>query len=148
VRDIAETWWRLERAKRIETALLQAHAGSDDDLAGYLSSDRSGQYERVARHIDRLQRAWHRAIDTLRRTQNERRRAEQHDAIQRVHEATADCQRNMAESYHEIRLARQEHRSEHARKEAIGFVPSPAPATSRPSRVPALTGLEPAEWRL
>jgi hypothetical protein len=79
VNEIAENYWRLMRARRIETELLDREMetllGSAGDGSPSLSTafvNASGELDKVRRYMVSIERAWQRAITQLTKHQGER----------------------------------------------------------------------------
>ena len=78
VREIAEQYWRLQRARNHEHTLL-AKTGEmleqcEDNLAAFETWDK--QLKLIQRYATRHERAFHKCLSTLRTLQKERRAAE------------------------------------------------------------------------
>jgi hypothetical protein len=90
VETIANTYWRLLRARRVETAALdmgirglkKRHNASlapikdDDQSLVVVLNDNEDPMLNVERHQTKIERCYLKAIDTLRKVQNDRRREE------------------------------------------------------------------------
>ena len=70
VDEIAQCWWRLQRARMHESGALNNTVVITEDFFGrYLGP--------ILRYMSSAERGWHRAITQLRTVQNDRRRNEQ-----------------------------------------------------------------------
>src|ERR1017187_3697549 len=70
VDEIAQCWWRLQRARMHESGALNNTVVINEDFFGrYLGP--------ILRYMTTAERGWHRAITQLRTVQNDRRRNEQ-----------------------------------------------------------------------
>jgi hypothetical protein len=90
VETIANSYWRLLRARRVETAALdmgirglkKRHNASlapikdDDQSLVVVLNDNEDPMLNVERHQTKIERCYFKAIDTLRKVQNDRRREE------------------------------------------------------------------------
>jgi hypothetical protein len=90
VETIANSYWRLLRARRVETAALdmgirglkKRHNASlapikdDDQSLVVVLNDNEDPMLNVERHQTKIERCYFKAIETLRKVQNERRREE------------------------------------------------------------------------
>ena len=70
VDEIAQCWWRLQRARMHESEALNNTVVINEDFLGrYLGP--------ILRYMTTAERGWHRAITQLRTVQNDRRKNEQ-----------------------------------------------------------------------
>ena len=93
VREIAEQYWRLQRARNHEHTLL-AKSGeifeeSQNNLAAYEAWDK--QVKLIQRYATRHERAFHKCLSTLRTLQKERRAAEAEAAAEAQTETQVDA---------------------------------------------------------
>ena len=73
VEEIAQNFWRLQRARRIEAETFNIHSGGADPVITYgCAIDR---FEQIRRYMTSIERAYHRAIAQLERTQSIRAKA-------------------------------------------------------------------------
>ncbi len=91
VREIAEQYWRLQRARNHEHVLLvkttEILARGRTDLAAYDAWDK--EVTLTQRYATRHERAFHKCLNTLRTLQKERRQAETEAAAEAKPEASA-----------------------------------------------------------
>ncbi|MGH9632507.1 MAG: hypothetical protein ACRD7E_29730, partial [Bryobacteraceae bacterium] len=138
VERIANSYWRLQRAEGIETALLdelmhailEEHPGLDPDqaLAKVFTLDSEAKKMRLfLRYRSAIEREYHRALADLRRAQKERRQAQ----------ATEGFPENGFVSYAHTEAEDTEDAAEDAETPVIPF-PSlaDAPLTRRPEQNP------------
>jgi hypothetical protein len=71
VERIAQSWWRLQRAERIEAAIVTALGG---DVAIFTDEKASKKYANFTRHRGAIERAWKHAIKELDKLQTLRRK--------------------------------------------------------------------------
>jgi hypothetical protein len=88
VDQIAQTWWRLQRAYRIEASFLEQsvhcieneyaarHEGDDALAQMFLRTIETKQMQLMMRYVAAAERAWNKALSELRRLQAERRKNE------------------------------------------------------------------------
>jgi hypothetical protein len=86
VDQIAQTWWRLQRAYRIEASFLEQsvnnieneyaarHEGDDALAQMFLRQMETKQMQLMMRYVAAAERAWNKALSELRRIQGERRK--------------------------------------------------------------------------
>jgi hypothetical protein len=68
VEEIAQNFWRLQRARRIEAETFNIHSGGADPVITYgCAIDR---FEQIRRYMTSIERAYHRAIVQLEKTQS------------------------------------------------------------------------------
>jgi len=93
---IAVNYWRLLRARRIECAALQlqvmevknsyglddAPSGNDDQALAIAFTEPAGAFRNVERYQTSIERSYHRAVEALRKAQNDRHRRERQQAAQ------------------------------------------------------------------
>ena len=73
VEEIAQNFWRLQRARRIEAETFNIHSGGADPVITYgCAIDR---FEQIRRYMTSIERAYHRAIAQLEQTQSIRAKA-------------------------------------------------------------------------
>ena len=80
VTEIAEQYWRLQRARNMETCTWEKSMESienpdDADVTEHFHAN-TAKFDNLRRYTVTIERAWHRAIDQLRKTQIERRKRE------------------------------------------------------------------------
>jgi hypothetical protein len=106
VNEIAENYWRLMRARRIETELLdremETSLAAGDATLSTAFINASADLDKVRRYMVSIERAWHRAIAQLASQRREREAAVfQHAERQRADEkaarsqAAAECEQAM-----------------------------------------------------
>jgi hypothetical protein len=74
VAEVAANSWRLARARRIETELFDAAFGAVENVKEAFRQQ-SSDFDKLRRYMTSLERAYFRAIDQLRKIQQERRSA-------------------------------------------------------------------------
>ena len=125
VNEIAENYWRLMRARRLETELL------DRDLEAALSDDNK-QLDKIRRYMTSIERAWHKAITQLQKTQAIRRDEEEAARNEAERERAAEIERHDQE-LHDYLMAPMPSAS------PIGFVSqnakSPTPSPQAPTQI-------------
>ena len=67
VEEIAQNFWRLQRARRIETETFNIDAGGADPVIAFGISEE--RFANIRRYMTAIERAWHRAIAQLEKTQ-------------------------------------------------------------------------------
>jgi hypothetical protein len=81
VSQIADSFWRLRRAKSIETAMferyLDAESASPSMTLAHVWEAQSQHFDRLRRYIAGFERAYYRAIATLRQIQKDRRKQDE-----------------------------------------------------------------------
>ena len=80
--QIADNFWRLRRAKGIETAMFERYldresATPKQDPRSEVWEQQSQEFERLRRYTAAFERAYYRAIATLRLIQKDRRREDE-----------------------------------------------------------------------
>jgi hypothetical protein len=127
VREVADNHWKIQRARRVEHAIIESHATSDAAYAEWIMSDDYPRYERIMRMVDRLQNAWHRSMSRIDKLQSARKRDELRIARERAAEArskAAYAKRAAAESRRKSDEMLQELLMPSDYSNEIGFVPS------------------------
>jgi hypothetical protein len=88
VDQIAQTWWRLQRAYRVEASFLEQsvfcieneyaarHEGDQALAQMFLRPIETKQMQLMMRYVAAAERAWNKALSELRRLQTERRKSE------------------------------------------------------------------------
>jgi hypothetical protein len=72
VEEIAQNFWRLQRARRIETETFNINSGGADPVITFgCAADR---FDQLRRYMTTIERAYHRAIAQLEKTQALRRK--------------------------------------------------------------------------
>ena len=93
VREIAEQYWRLQRARNHEHTLLSKTGEMleqcEDNLAAFETWDK--QLKLIQRYATRHERAFHKCLSTLRTLQRERRAAETEAAAEAKNETTVEA---------------------------------------------------------
>ncbi len=74
VEEIAQNFWRLQRARNIEAENMNIGAEGCDPIVGFSMSQRL--FDPIRRYMTTIERAWHRAMQQLERTQALRRKLE------------------------------------------------------------------------
>jgi hypothetical protein len=77
VEEIAASAWRLVRARRFETAVLQKLLGGAADPAAAFAEaflQKPKELERLQRYVNTIERAYFRALNKLQKMQNERKK--------------------------------------------------------------------------
>jgi len=131
VREVADNCWKMQRARRVENAIIESHATSDAAYAEWIMSDDYLRYERIMRMVDRLQNAWYRSTNRIDKLQSARKREELRIARERAAEArtkAADAKRAASESRRKSDEMLQELLMPSDYSNEIGFVPSTADA--------------------
>ncbi|HET8546423.1 MAG TPA: hypothetical protein VFL57_00385 [Bryobacteraceae bacterium] len=127
---IAEHTWRLQRARRAETAAFSSLMGKNDSdraMAAALT-DWEDRLEKIRRYEVTIERSYHRAIEQLRKLQKERRAREKEARdVKNVFRAIAA--NPPAPRPAEIGFVSQRPAAPPPTAPATGFVSQPAPAT-------------------
>ena len=76
VEQVAQTWWRLQRAYRVEAAFLARQESDDAIVDMFLNPAQCKQMQLMMRYLAAAERAWNKALSELRRVQTERRKQE------------------------------------------------------------------------
>jgi hypothetical protein len=129
VRRMADAWWRLQRAYRVENAFLskcmEAGGSSDDAMAGlFLDPKEQARMRLFMRYLGAAERAWNKSLADFNQVRRERLKSEKQDRSDIMGAAWA------------ARLDDKDAESE----SASGFAPQPAvaaAATSRQTHSPA-----------
>ena len=91
VDQIAQTWWRLQRAYRVEASFLEQsvncieneyaarHEGDAALAQMFLRPIETKQMQLMMRYVAAAERAWNKALSELRRLQTERRKSEKEE---------------------------------------------------------------------
>jgi hypothetical protein len=74
VDEIAQTFWRLQRARALEAEQFNLCCGGADPIIGFNSGN--ADFERLRRYMTSIERAYHRAIQQLEKTQALRKKQE------------------------------------------------------------------------
>lgn len=69
VEEIAQNWWRLERARRVEAAVIQKFG----ELECIVDPEARKAFQTISRYLNAIQRTWHRACRDLEVLQDKRR---------------------------------------------------------------------------
>lgn len=72
VEEIAQGFWRLQRARALEAEQFNLACGGADPIIGFNSSN--GDFDRLRRYMTSIERAYHRAIEQLQKTQSLRKK--------------------------------------------------------------------------
>jgi hypothetical protein len=127
VNEIAENYWRLMRARRLETEAL------DREFEGAFSGD-SKELDKIRRYITSIERAWHKAITQLQKTQAIRRAEEEAARQEAELELAADIE-NRNQEMHDYLMAPM------PSAQPIGFVSQTGKApTHSPSQIAEANG--------
>jgi hypothetical protein len=73
VDEIAQGFWRLQRARALEAEQFNLCCGGADPIIGFNSGN--ADFERLRRYMTSIERAYHRAIQQLEKTQSLRAKA-------------------------------------------------------------------------
>ncbi len=76
VEEIAQNWWRLQRARRVEASVIQKFG----ELECIVEPDARKAFLTITRYLNTIQRTWNRACKDLAALQNLRRENEQEQA--------------------------------------------------------------------
>lgn len=82
VEEIAQNWWRLERARRVEAAVIRKYG----ELECIVDPEARKAFQTVTRYLNTIQRTWSRAMKDLEILQDKRRN-EQPESRRRIHVA-------------------------------------------------------------
>jgi hypothetical protein len=72
VDEIAQGFWRLQRARALEAEQFNLCCGGADPIIGFNSGN--ADFERLRRYMTSIERAYHRAIEQLEKTQASRKK--------------------------------------------------------------------------
>ena len=72
VEEIAQNFWRLQRARNIEAENMNMNAGGADPIIKFGCAQ--AQFDNIRRYMTSIERAWHRAMQQLDRMQSIRAR--------------------------------------------------------------------------
>jgi hypothetical protein len=72
VEEIAQNFWRLQRARALEAEQFNLCSGGADPIIGFNSAN--ADFDRLRRYMTSIERAYHRAIEQLQRIQTIRAR--------------------------------------------------------------------------
>ena len=72
VEEIAQNFWRLQRARNIEAENMNMNAGGADPIIKFGCAQ--AQFDNIRRYMTTIERAWHRAMQQLERMQSIRAR--------------------------------------------------------------------------
>jgi hypothetical protein len=78
VDEIAQNYWRLQRARAIEAETFNVHCHGADPIIGYESAE--PKFETIRRYMASIERAYHRAMAQLHLEQSTRRKLEKEQA--------------------------------------------------------------------
>jgi hypothetical protein len=87
VEELAASSWRLQRAHRVETAVLtkwSADAPDPDAAIAAAMLEKPKELDRLLRYITAHERAFYRAMDKLAKVQKERKEAERANALEQT----------------------------------------------------------------
>ncbi len=70
VEEIAQNWWRLERARRVEAAVIKKYG----ELECVIEPEARKAFLTISRYLNSIQRTWHRASKDLEALQDKRNR--------------------------------------------------------------------------
>ena len=73
VEEIAQNWWRLQRARRTETAVINKFG----ELECLTDPEARKAFQTITRYLNTIERTWHRACADLAKLQNLRREEEE-----------------------------------------------------------------------
>ncbi len=73
VEEIAQNWWRLERARRVEAAVIQKFG----ELECIVDAEARKAFQTISRYLNTIQRTWNRASKDLEILQNKRSKDQQ-----------------------------------------------------------------------
>ena len=115
VRRMADAWWRLQRAYRVENAFLakcmEEGGSSDDAMAGlFLDPKEQARMRLFMRYLGAAERAWNKSLADFSQARRERLKSEKEDRRHSIGAAWA------------ARLPDKDAESE----PAVGFAPQPA----------------------
>ena len=74
VEEIAQNFWRLQRARNIEAENMNIGSGGADPIIAFGVAQH--HFDTIRRYMTTIERAWHRAMQQLERTQALRRKLE------------------------------------------------------------------------
>jgi hypothetical protein len=124
VEELAAASWRLQRARRVETAVLTKWAADAPDPDAAIAAallEKPKELDRLLRYITAHERAFYRAMDKLAKAQKERKAAEHAQALEQTW----------------LEGIRESRRRECGHEKSNGFVSqTPAPATVNFSALP------------
>ncbi len=78
VEEIAQNWWRLQRARRIETEVLAKFG----QLECIIDPEARRAFLTITRYLNTIERTWHRACRDLEKLQDIRRESEPPPALE------------------------------------------------------------------
>ncbi len=67
VEEIAQSFWRLQRARNIEAENMNMNAGGADPIIAFGCAQ--AHFDNIRRYMTTIERAWHRAMQQLEKTQ-------------------------------------------------------------------------------
>jgi len=108
VEEVAQNWWRLQRARRIEAEVIAKFG----EIACMIDPEASKAFQRVTRYLNSIERSWRKSIDQLEKLQAARHEEE----VQKLIVAAAH---------------------QPLTTPPIGFVSKPSSETSIPSHAPS-----------
>ncbi len=76
VEEIAQNWWRLQRARRTEAAVLNKFG----DLECIIEPEARKAFQTITRYLNTIERTWHRACTDLAKLQKLRKEEEAEQA--------------------------------------------------------------------
>ena len=79
VDEIAQNYWRLQRARAIEAETFNVHCHGADPIIGYESAEPN--FETIRRYMASIERAYHRAMTQLDAAQATRRKLEKDEGL-------------------------------------------------------------------
>ena len=88
VNQLAETWWRCLRARRVETEYL-SRLGSDPAIAEAVTAEKDNAFAKMQRYVNAADRAFKSVLKQLQETQRIRREDEQTERAREIMQTRA-----------------------------------------------------------
>lgn len=79
VEEVAQCFWRLQRARRIESELFNCLTGGADPVITFTGHD--SKFDNIRRYMTSIERSYHRAMEALAAMQKERRKNDPPDGF-------------------------------------------------------------------
>ena len=135
VDEIAQNYWRLQRARAIEAETFNVHCHGADPIIGYESAE--PKFETIRRYMASIERAYHRAMTQLHLEQSTRRKLEKERKTERPHTSTSvRIMQPKNKTPYVVTTAEQRRQSERQKQQQPGDTPPPS---STPPPCPAST---------